>query len=413
MKKLALLSLLLCLALLCACGGNTVTAADASLSDVCTELLTATGEENAVTLNRDYISIYYGLDESMYEEAAAFMVPRNILQSEVVLVKAGDSAGLEEIQAALNLRLDSLREQARDYDTESAALLEHTEVFSKAPYCAVFFHPMQKELQAAFEAHLKEYAEGEAPVFTPAPTAEPAPESTTKPTEAPAEEPEREPKEKLPYGLVPGSERVDDSWFDDAIIIGNSVAKNLENYVVSQRLGSDPACMGKAVFFTAGRYCWKNAAINAYARPTYNGQYYTPVDIVKEVNAHKIILALSQIDLIFQGRSVEETLDYAVDVLTALKEECDEPEIYVCGMSPRASLFEGQPVNNAFIRDYNEKLLACCEENQVYYLDCYTPLADKDGCLAEAYRLETSDGGIHLTPEGCRVWMEYLYTHTA
>lgn len=413
MKKL--LPLLLCVLLLCGCTAEGELAADASLADICAELINAAGDENAVVLNSEYITVYYGLDDSRYTEASVFMVPRSILQSEVVLVKAKDEAAFEEIRSTLQLRLESLRGQARDYDTESAALLEHTEVYANAPYCALFFHPMQDELKTAFEAHLKQYAPGEAPVFTPAPmpTAEPTPTPTEEPTPMPTEEPAAPEETRLPYGLVPERERAEDSWFDDALFIGNSVAKNLENYVLKQRLGEVPDCMGKAVFFTAGQYGWKNAALDIGYRPSLNGHYYTPFEAVGETQAQKVYFSMFQVDYVYQEMDEQTLLDYALQVIAPIREAYPSADIYLCSLSPRAALFEGFVKNNAAIRSFNEILLRFCEENELYYLDCYTPLADENGCLAQPYVLETNEGGVHLTAEGCRVWMEYLYTHTA
>lgn len=406
MKKVILALFLAITLLLCGCG-ESVVATDVSLSDIQSELVALLQEENPIVLNKSYIFSYYGITPDEYAEAAVCMITRPVFPSELVMFKATDEETAAQIQAALEIRLQSLREQSRDYDAESNRLAESAEIYAKGLYRALFFDAKQEELQKLFSTHLKDYAPAEAPVYTPAPTPEPTPEPT------PTAEALSEEVEKLPYRLVPERERVPDSWFDDVLFIGNSVGKNLETYVTKQRLGENSTCMGKATFFTAGRYCFRNAVENSYHRPTYQGEYRTPAEVIELTGAKKVYIALSQIDIIFQNRTFEETIAYADTLFKTLREAFPEVDIYVCGVSPRLNVFEGSDVDSKTIPVFNEMLLNCAVENDCYFIDCFTPLADENNFLRLEYSSEYNDGGIHLTDKGCQVWLDWLYTHTA
>ena len=60
----------------------------------------------------------------------------------------------------------------------------------------------------------------------------------------------------------------------------------------------------------------------------------------------------------------------------------------------------------------NEKvrmLRALADEKEVHYVDVAEGVMDDEGYLP----FEATGDGVHLTPEYCVVWMDYLRTHTA
>ena len=62
---------------------------------------------------------------------------------------------------------------------------------------------------------------------------------------------------------------------------------------------------------------------------------------------------------------------------------------------------------NENIRRYNEIIRQVAEEQEVYYLDVASALADENGALPEA----GSTDGIHMTRDYYKLWYEYLQTH--
>ena len=425
MKKLVVSLLCAALLLFCACGG-TERAADVSLKELQGELIGRLGVADPIVLNDEYIYIYFGVEPEAYTEAAAFMISRSVFPSEIVMFRAADENALSEITAALEAHLESLREQARDYDPESSAIAEKCTVVTDGLYCCFFFDGQREALEECFASHMKDYAPDQLPVYEAEPAEAPAeaapaaekPEAADETETAPAEEIseeviETEEAEPLPFGLVPERQRVPDSWFDDAVIIGNSVAKNLQTYVLKQRMGSDPDCMGKAQFFTVGRFSYRGAALGIAPLPVYEGKNSTPADIAELSGAAKVYLVLPHIDLVFQHQTIEDTIGWAAQVMQELHERAPEAVVYICSMSPRSALNEHHAFNNENILAFNELLLQTCIDNGCYYVDCFTPLATEDNKLVEDYCVEHDDGGIHLNDAGCQVWMDWLYTHTA
>ena len=53
-------------------------------------------------------------------------------------------------------------------------------------------------------------------------------------------------------------------------------------------------------------------------------------------------------------------------------------------------------------------LVAMCEEKGVNYVNVAEVMEDAEGYLPS----EATQDGMHLEPEYCKIWMDYLRTHT-
>ena len=60
------------------------------------------------------------------------------------------------------------------------------------------------------------------------------------------------------------------------------------------------------------------------------------------------------------------------------------------------------------LRGSYENSLRLAEENGCAYVDVAEALTGEDGCLPE----ELSFDGVHLNRAGCRLWLDYLRTHS-
>ena len=65
-------------------------------------------------------------------------------------------------------------------------------------------------------------------------------------------------------------------------------------------------------------------------------------------------------------------------------------------------------MNNARILVYNEVIRTLAEEKQCDFLDVAECLTGEDGLLPADLNFD----GIHLNPAGCRIWLNYLRTHS-
>ena len=65
-------------------------------------------------------------------------------------------------------------------------------------------------------------------------------------------------------------------------------------------------------------------------------------------------------------------------------------------------------MNNQRIQTYNEAIMALAEEKDCAYVNVAEAVTGGDGCL----RPELTFDGVHLNTQGCRIWLDYLRTHS-
>ena len=66
-------------------------------------------------------------------------------------------------------------------------------------------------------------------------------------------------------------------------------------------------------------------------------------------------------------------------------------------------------LNNDHVNSFNQMIWQLAKDKGVYYLDTASGLADENGVLAA----EDSTDGVHLNKAACGRWLDYLKTHTA
>lgn len=393
---------------LCGCSGRTQ-AADAPLSEICAEIAKAVAPEDAVILDADYMYLAHRLAQEDCRECAAFMVSRGSFPEEVILTRGTSEEAAGRTQAQLQMYLENILEQSRNYEPETYAMLQDCQMLSRGTYVCLFMTSERAAAEELFLSHIREYEPGTEPEFTTVPPAAPSPEPVSKP--GPTAQP-------LPWGLVPETERAENSAFDGVIFVGNSVAGNLAEYVTAQRMTEDPDRMGEAVFYTAPAFTYRRAVAGLASGeifPSIGGKSYEVADAVALTGAETVYLSMGFNDLANYPRDdISVTVDYVSQLIAKIREQNPDVTICILSLTPRIARYDHVGnYGNARIRELNEALLRWTEENQCYYIDCYSPLALEDGSLIpETYREYGDTDGIHLNTEGCRIWLDHLYTHT-
>ena len=72
-----------------------------------------------------------------------------------------------------------------------------------------------------------------------------------------------------------------------------------------------------------------------------------------------------------------------------------------------AKVQTGDYVNNTNIDTVNQIILEICSANGYYYLNPNEVLSNGNGALAA----DATSDGIHMYPEYCAKWLDYLHTH--
>ena len=218
----------------------------------------------------------------------------------------------------------------------------------------------------------------------------------------------------MPYALSE-SARADDSYFDDAVFIGDSVSLKLERYTTQQR-SANPNFFGKAQFLTAGSMGSGNALeapSSESIHPLYNGQKMSLADSVKACGAKKVYIMLGMNDMAIYG--VDGAVENMQTLIEGILEKTPDAKIYVESATPLVASknIADHKLNNTNLNAYNQKLSALCQEKGWYFVNVWSTVDDGTGNLKVSYCSDPDDMGIHFTDAGCEAWIDYLYTHTA
>ena len=97
-------------------------------------------------------------------------------------------------------------------------------------------------------------------------------------------------------------------------------------------------------------------------------------------------------------------------LIDRIREDHPDAEIILQTILPVSAKQDakGSYVNNQRIGVYNEVIRALAEEKDCALVDVAEALAGEDGCLPKELHFD----GVHLNPAGCRIWLEYLRTHS-
>ena len=232
---------------------------------------------------------------------------------------------------------------------------------------------------------------------------------------APAEQPQRQeqpvtalPKEpelpaepavpeETPWEPVPESAPVEDSYFDDAAFVGDSRTDGFRLYSGLDR-GLYFCVTGETVASAVELENWK----------TESGGKISLADAVAAADCGKIYLMLGVNELGWNGTEIFRS--HAETLIQRLKADHPEAELVIQSLLPvtAAQDAKGTYVNNGRILAYNQVWRELAEAYGCAYVNVAEAVTGEDGCLPE----EMSFDGVHLNRAGCRVWLDYLRTHS-
>lgn len=238
-----------------------------------------------------------------------------------------------------------------------------------------------------------------AAVNSPAETGEPEalsdePAEATEQAGTPEEEPVPEAEEPVWAGPVPEGGPVEDTYFDDAVFLGDSRTDGFRLYSG----------------LTHGAFLY---ATGATVESVFTKAVETPagklplLDALKTMDCGKIYLMLGVNELGWNGTDIFRT--QSEKLLRRLREDHPDAEIVIQSLLPvsAAKDAEGRYVNNDRINAYNQVWMELAQTYDAAYLNVAEAVAGEDGKLPE----ELCFDGVHLNPSGCRLWLDYLRTH--
>ena len=217
--------------------------------------------------------------------------------------------------------------------------------------------------------------------------------------------PETPPAEEAEAGYVfgsplPESEAVDDSWFSDAVFLGDSRTEGLQLYSG----------------ITTGTFFWEwgmsvfKIDDTGHRKVAVNGEKMTLMEALSTGTWSKVYIMMGINDLGYPAQSYQEALGKMVD---RVREIQSSAVIYLQTMPPVNDVMAQQNglayyVNTENVNAFNEAIVQVAKEKQVVLLDTASCLTDSQGQLIA----DISSDGVHFKKAGYQTWLDYLKCHT-
>ena len=219
---------------------------------------------------------------------------------------------------------------------------------------------------------------------------------TTVQTETPAmTEPQTEPvpvnSAIVPEQPVP----VDDSYFSDAVFIGDSRMEGFRNQ----------SGITQGTFLTGVGMDVSNIFETPYINP-YNEQI-TVFQALYNTNYKKVYVMLGTNNL--GEPDFDDFKDKYRVCLGEIRKMLPDAIIYVISVAyvEESKVEDTTYVNNQNIDTVNDKILELCEDTRYYFVNINEVLSDGNHSLVEG---ATSDG-VHMYETYCKIWLDYLKNH--
>lgn len=198
-----------------------------------------------------------------------------------------------------------------------------------------------------------------------------------------------------PAIVAEASSAVDDSYFSDAVFIGDSRMEGFRN----------ASGITQGTFFTSvGMSLSSMTKDNIIS--TQDGNI-TVAAALSGGKYNKIYIMLGTNDLgEYDWNSFREGF---ISVTKRFQEIQPDAIFYICSVIyvEESKVTSGDYINNSNVDTINSILLEICEEKGYHYLDLNEFLSNGYGSLTEG---ATSDG-VHIYPDYCKQMLEYLKTH--
>ena len=234
---------------------------------------------------------------------------------------------------------------------------------------------------------------------TAEPSADPPEARDPKPVEPPTQDPEQ---------LLSIVEQADWTWFDDAVMIGDSVSLKLKNFVTAQRQ-INPEFFGTAQFLTSGSLGSGNAlweVSDKSVHPSFQGEKMLLEESIPKTGAKKVYMMLGVNDVAVYG--IEGAIENYGTLLDQIQQAAPDVEFYIQSATPICEGDEVGALNNENLVLYNQALEEMCQERGIHFIDVAAVLKGEDGYLPREYCSDPDGMGIHLTDVACKLWLGYL-----
>ena len=197
--------------------------------------------------------------------------------------------------------------------------------------------------------------------------------------------------------------RVDVSYFDDVIFLGDSLADGFKVYSRSLELTNS-----SAKYLTQ-----KSTSPRTFLQPGVHVDAGDgPVDVwatIQQLQPGKMYITLGTNALM--AMAPEDFIASYYQLIDKIRATSPNTQIYVTTVTPVAAWKSTSEPRLSYDRIYrsNQLIAKMCVEKNLALINLYDVLKSSSGYLREDI---AAGDGIHLSPTGYRQWLEYLFTHT-
>ena len=196
--------------------------------------------------------------------------------------------------------------------------------------------------------------------------------------------------------------RVDLSYFDDAVFVGDSLADGFREYKTATGLT-------KSTFLTAKSTTPRSFTQGGYIKIAGQEEPVHAFTAIEQLNPKKVYVTLGTNALM--AMEPAEFIQTYYDFIDILKQKAPNAVIYITSIPPTTATRSTDEPRLEINRIYetNRLIAKMCSEKGLAFINLYDILKSDSGYLKEdiAY-----NDGTHLTPTGYKMWAEYLISHT-
>jgi len=216
------------------------------------------------------------------------------------------------------------------------------------------------------------------------------PEITTKPPESTS------PPEVSNPAIVKPSAAVDDSYFSDAVFIGDSRTQGLELY-------------GK---IKSTYYADRGLDVSIALTKKFIKEGGEKITLIEALEKHpefkKIYISLGVNEY---WMSVNAYKSYYIKMVDEIRKACPNAKIYLQAIFPLSDdPTGGDGLNNEKMAQFNEVILEIAETKNLYYIDLWNAFKDLSG--RNVLTSDITSDGVHLNVAGVKILTDYLRRHT-
>ena len=219
-------------------------------------------------------------------------------------------------------------------------------------------------------------------------------EENPEPNPPETEEPIKDEEDEPQIDSVPLQEEIADTYFDDAVFIGDS---RTEGFMIYENVD--------AKFYTHKGLMVDTIFTNPVI--TEDGEKITIMDALAKDSFNKVYIMLGINETGWQSSSL--FIKKYGEIIDSIKKINPNAIIYVESILPVSEevSLKHDYIKMSKINEYNDLLKEMAKEKDVYYLDISSSVANEQGYLLD----DAATDGIHLNKNYCDKWLQYLKTH--